>query len=91
MEAALDRVTGEQLNVRQTEQLVARLKSSPSGRTAREKSLAIQQLEGQLRARFGTKVSVEAGRKAGRIVIEYYSDEELSSLSDLLLGMTEAL
>ena len=43
-------------------------------------------LEEDLRRALGTKVSVARSRKGGRIVIEYYSDEEFSRLFDRLTG-----
>jgi ParB family chromosome partitioning protein len=43
-------------------------------------------LEEHLRRALGTKVSVARSRKGGRIVIEYYSDEEFSRLFDRLTG-----
>src|SRR5437773_8367803 len=38
------------------------------------------------RSVLGTKVSLARSRKGGRIVIEYYSDEELGRLYDRLTG-----
>lgn len=88
MEATLARVIASGLNVRQTEQLVASLRPASSDRrqTPTERPAALVQLEADLRRRFGAKVSVIEGRKNGRIVIEYYSDEELAGLADRLLG-----
>ena len=41
-----------------------------------------------LRERLGTKVSLSRSRNGGRIVIEYYSDEELARLYERLIGGT---
>jgi ParB family chromosome partitioning protein len=46
----------------------------------------VDDLEEDLRRALGTKVSVARSRKGGRIVIEYYSDEEFSRLFDRLTG-----
>jgi ParB family chromosome partitioning protein len=43
-------------------------------------------VEEDLRNALGTKVSVARGRKGGRIVIEYYNDEDLGRLYDRLTG-----
>ena len=91
MESALDRVIRTDLNVRQTERLVAALRAGPMPPVRDRKQLPeLAQLETELRSRFGTKVSVVNGRKAGRIVIEYYSAEELTVLADMLLGGEES-
>jgi ParB family chromosome partitioning protein len=76
------------LSVRQTEQLVRRLRDQPAMNAT---SLApidaeVDDLEEDLRRALGTKVSVARSRKGGRIVIEYYSDEEFSRLFDRLTG-----
>jgi ParB family chromosome partitioning protein len=75
------------LSVRQTEELVRRLKDRPAraGATAIVDG-EIERLEEELRRALGTKVSVARSRKGGRIVIEYYSDEEFSRLFDRLTG-----
>ena len=45
-------------------------------------------LEDELRLAFGTKVSVKTRKKGGRIVIEYFSSEELTRLLQLLKAST---
>jgi ParB family chromosome partitioning protein len=46
----------------------------------------MERLEEELRRALGTKVQLARSRKGGRIVIEYYSDEEFSRLFDRLTG-----
>jgi ParB family chromosome partitioning protein len=46
----------------------------------------VKELEERLRDRLNTRVSLSPGRKGGRVVIYYYSKEELNSLIDILLG-----
>jgi len=48
----------------------------------------LERVEEDLRATLGTKVSLTRSRRGGRIVIEYYSDEELGRLYDRLIGGT---
>ena len=48
----------------------------------------LERVEEDLRQRLGTKVSLSRSRKGGRIVIEYYSDEELGRLYERLIGGT---
>ena len=46
----------------------------------------MDRVEEDLRQALGTKVSLARTRRGGRIVIEYYSDEELGRLYDRLTG-----
>jgi len=45
--------------------------------------------EDRFRERLGTKVSIKGTEKKGRIVIEYYSGEDLQSIYDILLGQQD--
>jgi ParB family chromosome partitioning protein len=87
----LDSVTGQELSVRQTEELVRRLrepKPEPTGSPARRSDPELERVEEDLRRSLGTKVSLARSRRGGRIVIEYYSDEELGRLYERLTGGT---
>ena len=46
----------------------------------------LERVEEELRRSLGTKVTLARSRRGGRIIIEYYSDEELSQLYDRLIG-----
>jgi len=46
----------------------------------------LERVEEDLRRALGTKVTLARSRRGGRIVIEYYSDEELTQLYDRLIG-----
>ena len=48
----------------------------------------LERVEEDLRDALGTKVSLARSRRGGRIMIEYYSDEELGRLYDRLTGGT---
>ena len=85
----LDSVLGQELSVRQTEELVRRLrepKPTPAGPPARRADPELERVEEDLRRALGTKVSLARSRRGGRIVIEYYSDEELGRLYERLTG-----
>ena len=87
----LDSVLGKELSVRQTEELVRRLrepKPEPAGPAARAVDPDLERVEEDLRRALGTKVSLARSRRGGRIVIEYYSDEELGRLYERLTGGT---
>jgi len=82
-------VIAQGLSVRQTEELVRRLrepKAAPAVPAPRRLDPDLERVEEDLRQRLGTKVSLSRSRKGGRIVIEYYSDEELGRLYERLTG-----
>ena len=76
------------LNVRQAEELARRLRQPKDAKPAVERRADpdLERVEDDLRTALGTKVSVARGRKGGRIVIEYYNDEDLGRLYDRLTG-----
>jgi ParB family chromosome partitioning protein len=86
----LDTVVARDLSVRQTEELVRRLRdaagAAPQTRTETDPDSEMERVEEDLRRSLGTKVQVMRSRKGGRIVIEFYSDEEFSRLFDRLTG-----
>jgi ParB family chromosome partitioning protein len=75
-------VIREGLSVRQTEAraraMMADEERSPRG--ARAPDADILALQDRLRESLGTKVELHHGRGGGRLVIHYYSDEELEAL-----------
>jgi ParB family transcriptional regulator, chromosome partitioning protein len=82
-------VVEQQLSVRQTEELVRRLREPRqiAPETApRRLEPELERVEEELRRALGTKVTLARSRRGGRIVIEYYSDEELGQLYDRLMG-----
>ena len=87
-------VVERELSVRETEELVRRLRggatetNAATRRSSRPADAELERVESDLRAALGTKVSLARSRRGGRIIIEYYSDEELSRLFDRLVGGT---
>lgn len=82
-------VIDQGLSVRQAEELVRRLREprpSRPGRPAPVTDPDLERVEEDLRRRLGTKVTLARSRRGGRIIIEYYSDEELGQLYDRLIG-----
>jgi len=81
---ALEAITRQGLNVRQTEELVRRMAEKPAPKKAtpsRNRDWKdASQYEAQLRDALGTKVALKRGRKGGQIVISFFSDEEFSSI-----------
>ncbi len=85
--AALRTVLRQGLTVRQTEELVARiLQTRPQRPTARPAAPEVQALENRFRQALGTRVQVRPGKKGGRIIIYYYSEEELEGLYERLVA-----
>ena len=86
-EAALQAIIRNELNVRQTEELVRKLSGQKPQPTARQdtKSPEVKSLEDQLRSQLGTKVSINHGKKGGTIVIHYFSEEELDSIINQIM------
>jgi ParB family chromosome partitioning protein len=86
----LGTVVEQALSVRQTEELVRRLREPRlvpvPDETPRRRDPDLERVEEDLRLSLGTKVTLARSRKGGRIIIEYYSDEELSQLYDRLIG-----
>jgi ParB family chromosome partitioning protein len=85
----LDAVVSQELSVRQTEELVRRVREPRPIATARAERASdpdLERVEEDLRRALGTKVRLARSRKGGRIVIEYYSDEELGRLYERLTG-----
>ena len=77
------RVQTEQLSVRQTERLVGSW-AGLKRRRARRGDPQLSGLEDELRRVLGTKVTLTARKKGGRLVIEYFSQEDLTRLLTIL-------
>jgi ParB family transcriptional regulator, chromosome partitioning protein len=84
-----DIVVERELSTRETEELVRRLREprpETASAVARPRDADVERVEEDLRRSLGTKVTLARSRKGGRIIIEYYSDEELGQLYDRLIG-----
>ena len=88
---AASQVVARQLNVRQTEELVRRL--AEAAETEAEPQVAddpdalhTQRLEDAFRAALGTKVSLNRGRRGGKLVIHFFSEEDLQSIYEHIVG-----
>lgn len=74
------KVLAGSLSVRKTEKLVERLKNPRPAAAPTKAAVQLKAEEESLRRRLGTKVSISKKGKRGRIVIEFYSDDELESI-----------
>lgn len=85
-------IIDKNLSVRETEALVKDLEKNNTKDTAETKTVKkdktkdpfILEIEETLRKLFGTKVQISKGSKKGKIEIEYYSDEDLERILELL-------
>jgi len=85
--AVLRAVEKRALSVRQTEELVRRLASATEpALPADPPSPHHRALEDAFRSALGTKVSLSKGQKGGRLVVYFYSDEELQSIYERIVG-----
>jgi len=87
---ALEQVVARGLSVRQTEELVRRVRARrpTAARSAVERSPDMDRLEAGLREALGTKVTLSSARKGGRITIDYYDEEDLERIYERLTGGT---
>ncbi len=82
--AVLKLVLVRRLSVRQTEELVRRKRTQTAVHHREPLSSDLQDLETQLRGLLATKVGITRSRRGGRVVIEFYSDEELDRIYTII-------
>jgi ParB family chromosome partitioning protein len=87
-EQALKTILEKGYTVRQTEELVRKLNGKKAPRKPKPPQLPeIKAIEDQLRSHLGTRVNLTYKKGAGGVLsIHYFSEEELNSLVDALLG-----
>ncbi|MFD1734955.1 ParB/RepB/Spo0J family partition protein [Bacillus salitolerans] len=88
----VEKILREQLNVRQLEHLVNQLNDNVSRETLKpkkEKDIFIKERETFLREKFGTSVSIKQNKKKGKIEIEFFSQDDLNRILELLNAVDE--
>jgi ParB family chromosome partitioning protein len=88
---ALKVILDRDLSVRQTEELVRQMQGERK-KTKKTVSRSPEEtdIEDQLRALLGTRVTLKRGRKGGSMTIYFFSDEELNALVDRIKQLPEA-
>jgi len=91
LESLAKRVVHEQLSVREVEELVRGGKPAtrrPRGKRGQKpRDAAVRRVEDALRRRLQTDVRVSTrGKSSGRLTINFYSDDDLARILDLVLG-----
>ena len=77
----------EDLTVRQTESRVNKLKQpvpEKSTSPAAKKNIFIKDLEKELERKLGTKVEISPKKTGGKLVVTYYSDDDLERIQNLI-------
>ena len=77
----------EDLTVRQTESRVNKLKQpapTKSASPADKKNIFFKDLEKDLERKLGTKVEISPKQKGGKLVVTYYSDDDLERIQNLI-------
>ena len=86
-EALRKEIFKQDLTVRQTESRVSRLKqpvpSKPVSLVSKQ-NIFIKDLAKELERRLGTKVDIKPAKKGGKLVVTYYSDDDLERIKDLI-------
>lgn len=82
--AVLQLVLSRHLSVRQTEELVRRRREQAPARRSEAVSGDLADVEAQLRGMLATKVGIQRTRRGGRLVIDFYSDEELDRIYSII-------
>ncbi|MBS4534958.1 ParB/RepB/Spo0J family partition protein [Clostridium sp. D2Q-14] len=79
-------IIDNKLSVRETEGLIKKLQSSKKNKSIKEKKKdpILKGIEENLRKILGTKVIINKGRKKSKIEIEYYNDDDLDRILELL-------
>lgn len=85
-----NRVFDEKLSVRETEKLVKEIKNpkKPKVKKAVENEFIYDDLANKMKEVMGTKVSISSkGNGKGKIEIEYYSDQELERMFEMIMSI----
>ncbi len=81
-----ERVLKEGMNVRQLESLIQRLNEDVPRETkpVKKQELFLAEYESNLRDYFGTNVTIKKAKNKGKIEIEFFSDDDLERILELL-------
>jgi len=79
-------VVSKVLSVRETEKLIESFAVEKKRWTKESRRTAWSDVEERLQKRLGTKVTIQKGRRGGKIVIHYFSPPELDGILETLLN-----
>ena len=79
------KILKEKLNVRQVEQMILELNNKPITKKPKPKmDIFLQERESILRDRLGTSVSIQRGKRKGKIEIDFFSNDDLDRIIEAL-------
>lgn len=79
------RIRKENLNVRQVEELIIKMNAGTTKKKEKpKKDIFIQEQESKLTDRLGTSVSIQHGKRKGKIEISFYNNDDLQRIIDTL-------
>ena len=86
---AAQKIIDDSLSVRESEKLVKSYLDEKNNQNKEEKSKKVanpyyKDIKDRLQDYFGTKVSINSGKNKGKIEIEYYSEEDLQRILDIM-------
>lgn len=80
-----NKIVNEQLNVRQIENLVKKLKDNVEiQKPEKKKNIEVIEIEDRLKSFLGTKVTLTNNKQGGKIEIQYYSNDDLERILELM-------
>jgi len=88
IDALRKKIIRHTLSVRETEAQVSRLKQPQENSTNNrkiQKGIFVKKLEMELERKLGTKVEITPSQKGGKVLIRYYSDDDLERIRTLFI------
>ncbi|SET15023.1 chromosome partitioning protein, ParB family [Salinibacillus kushneri] len=84
----VEKIRKENLNVRQLELLIANLNNKKIKKKTKKdkKDIFLEAKETELRERFGTNVTIQKSKRKGKIEIEFFNQDDLNRIMELLNG-----
>jgi len=84
--AIVQKIKQEQLNVRQVELLIKNLndKNTKPVEQKEKKDVFLKEYENSLQKFLGTNVKIQRGKKKGKIEIDFFNDDDLSRIIEIL-------
>jgi len=83
-----DKIINEKMSVRQAEELVKKYKPQQKKRKLKktQKIPEIIEMEENFQQRLGTKVKITGDLNSGKIIIEYYTSDDIERISEIIFG-----
>jgi len=79
-----EKAAADELSVRQIERIIYADKQTKNAAQRKIRSAQLISIEESLKRKFGTKVNIMSKRKGGKIVVEYYSNDDLNRILEIL-------